>query len=88
MTATTLQQLHGAAIEVELEIAGTLRNLCGKGIYEVGDADLGPTLKVQVSDPHGDIELWLSEATCRDRVEKSTRPGCEYRISLASAAAF
>jgi hypothetical protein len=86
MPATLLQQLHDATIEVELEIAGTLRNFRGKGIYEEGDPDLGPTLKVQVSDPDGDFELFFPEATCRERVRKSDRPGCEYRISLAGAA--
>jgi len=86
MPATFLQQLHNATIEVELEIVGTLRVFCGKGMYNE-DPDLGPTLKVQVSDPHGDFELFIPEATCRDRVEKSNRPGCDFRISLARAPA-
>ena len=87
MPETSLQQLHNATVEVELEIVGTLRSFCGKGIYDDRDPDLGPVLKVQVSDPHGDFELFIPEATCRDRVEKSDLPGCEYRISLARAPA-
>ena len=79
-----LQQYHGAMIEVELNVQGSLRSVSGKGVYDTSDPDLGRVLRILVSDPGGDFEFLLSESKCAEmHLESSDRPGCDYRLSLA-----
>jgi hypothetical protein len=84
MSAQELQLLNDATIEVELEVAGEIRTIRGKGRYDASDADLGPTLSVLVSDPTGDFELLLPESALAS-LKKSDRSGCDYQISLVKA---
>ena len=84
MPARRLQQMHGAMIEVELEVLGSLRSVSGKGVYDESDPDVGPALRILVSDPSGDFEFLLPESKWGGSFESSDLPGCDYRISLAS----
>ena len=79
--------MHGAMLEVELEILGSLRSVIGKGIYGNDNPDVGPALRILVSDPCGDFELILPDSTWEGSVETSDLPGCDYRISLAKSTA-
>ena len=82
-----LQQFHGAMIEVELEIVGRLRSVTGRGVYDACDADFGPVLRVVVSDPSGNFEVFLAESKWGGCFEPSALPGCDYRISFRSCPA-
>jgi hypothetical protein len=77
-----LHHLHGATMEVEVEVLGNLRSVTGKSRYDARDPDLGPVLRIQVSDPMGDFELLLVESTWNGLVESSNLPGCDYRVSF------
>ena len=81
-----LQQFHGAMIEVELDVRGMMRSICGKGSYDDNDPDLGPVLKILVTDPSGNFELMIAESNWSGRIEASRKSGCDYRISLPSCA--
>ena len=85
MPSGRLQQLHGSIIEVDLEVQGSQRSVRGRGIYDTGDPDFGPTLRILVSDPSGDFELLISESNWTGCFESSELPNCDYRISLASS---
>ena len=84
MPIERLQQLHGAMIEVEVDVAGSLRSLSGKGIYDDNDPDVGPALRILVDDPSGNFEFLLLDSEWVGTFESSDLPGCDYRISLAS----
>ena len=79
-----LQQFHGASIEVEVEVQGKLRSLHGKGSYQVDDPELGPVLKILVSDPAGDFEFFVAESTWKGTFEPSDLPGCDCRVSFTA----
>jgi len=79
-----LQQLHGATIEVELEIQGISRSITGRGNYDERDPDLGSVLRILVSDPSGDFELLITESSWSGKLEASELGGCDYRISLSA----
>ena len=85
MPAQTFQIPDNATIEVELEVAGSTRKILGKGFFQVSDPDLGPTLRVVVSDPAGDFELLLPESAIADRILRSESPDCDFTIRLAGA---
>jgi hypothetical protein len=86
LTPTTqLQQLDGAQIEVELEIQGELRCVCGKGVYDPRDPDLGRVLRIVVRDPSGNFEFLVADAKWTGQVQSSDIPGCDYRISFANS---
>jgi len=82
-----LQQFHGAVVEVELEIQGCSRSICGKGSYDANDPNLGPVLRIAVPDPSGNLELLIAEADWSGQFEASKRSGCDYWISLANSTA-
>jgi len=84
MPTGSLEQFHGAWIEVELEIQGRLRSISGKGSYDASHADLGPILTVLVADPCGDFEILIAESEWSGCIEDSNVPGCDYRLSLAT----
>lgn len=79
-----LHHFHGAMIEVEIEVQGRQRSICGKGNYDASDPDLGPVLKILVVDPSGDFEFLITESRWSGCFESSNLPGCDYRISLAN----
>lgn len=83
-----LQQFHGAWIEVEFEVQGSLRSVKGKGSYLANDPDLGPVLKILVTDVTGDFEFLIAESNWDGNVESSELPGCNYRVSLATRGAI
>ncbi len=87
MPTRRLQHMHGALIEVELEILGSLRSVSGKGVYDESDPDVGPALRILVTDTCGDFEFLLPESKWGGRFESSDLPGYEYRISLANCSA-
>jgi hypothetical protein len=87
MSAGRLQQFHGAWIEVEFEVQGSLRSVKGKGSYQSNDPDLGPVLKILVADPLGDFEFLIAESNWDGNVESSELPGCNYRVSLTTRGA-
>ena len=84
MPAEWLRQFHGASIEVEVDLHGTLHSIRGTGSYQADDPDLGPVLKIQVTDPLGDFEFLVAEATWSGTFEPSELPGCDFRVSFAS----
>ena len=84
MPSGRLQQLHGSTIEVELEIQGSSRSITGRGNYDRKDPDLGPVLRILVSDPGGDFELLIAESSWSGTLESSDLAGCDYRISLSA----
>jgi hypothetical protein len=86
MPSGRLKQLHGATIEVELEIQGRLRSISGQGEYDGSDPDLGAVLRILVGDPSEAVEFLISESNWSGRLELSELPGCDYRISLAKCA--
>ena len=84
----SLQQFHGARIEVELDILGSPRLIRGSGAYDPCNPDLGPVLRILVNDSSGDFELLFAESEwTRWTVEVSRRPGCDYRFSPTSVLA-
>jgi hypothetical protein len=82
MPTGRLQQLHGAMIEVELDVSGSIRSISGKSVYDASDPELGPVLRIVVSDPSGSFEFLLTEAKWDGRLESSKLPGCDYRVSF------
>lgn len=84
MTPTPLVNLHGAMIEVVLDIGGTSRSFRGEGLFDSDDADLGQVLRVLVTDGAGDFELLIPASTWDGSCESSSLPECKFRISLAS----
>jgi len=86
MSRTRIQEFKGTTIEVELEVQGKPFSVNGKGVYEPCDPDLGPVLRILVSDPSGNFEFLLPESMWADCIEPSDRPGCDYRVSLTRCA--
>ena len=84
MATQRLEQLHGATLEVHLDVLGSIRSVYGKGVFENDDPDLGPTLRILVNDPDGDFELIIPQSTWGGSFEASSRPGCDYKISLGA----
>ena len=74
--------MHGAVIEVELNVLGSVRSVSGKSVYDGNDPELGPVLRILVSDPLGSFELLLAESSWDGRLESSKLPGCDYRVSF------
>ena len=85
MTNPHLQQMHGTMLEVQLEVQGSLRFVCGKGSFDNNDPDIGPALRILISDPCGDFELILPKSTWVGSLETSERPGCDFRITFANS---
>ena len=85
MPPTPLQQLHGSMIEVVLEVAGTIRSVRGRGLFDSRDADLGRVLRVLVADAAGDFELLIPESSWDGICQSSSLPECEFRISLTNS---
>jgi hypothetical protein len=84
MISKSLRHLDGRRIEVELEIQGSVRSICGKGVYDARDPDLGSVLRILVNDPSGNFEFLLADNRWSGSIEASDLPGCDYRISLAN----
>ena len=87
MSNRNLEQMHGSSIEVQLEVQGTLRVITGLGIYENEFPELGPALRILVSDPCGDFELIVPESNRVVCLSDSNQSHCDYRISLTNSAA-
>ncbi len=88
MPQRRLDHLHGAKIEVELEIHGSVRSVCGKGVYESSTPEFGSVLRIVVSDPRGNFEFLLVESKWDGCLESSDLAECDYRISLANCASL
>ena len=84
MPSGRLKILDGAVIEVDLGLERGRSTIVGKGIYEESDPDLGPTLRILVSDPSGDFEILFSESNWSGSFAASKLSGCDYRISSSS----
>ena len=86
MPSGRLKMLDGAVIEVDLGLERGVSHeiIIGKGIYEESDPDLGPTLRILVSDPSGNFEILFSESNWSGSFEASKLSGCDYRISSSS----
>ena len=80
-----LRQLDSAMIEVEVDVQGRVCSLRGQGIYDADDPDLGPVLRILVSDPRGDFEFLLAESKWEGPFNSSKLPGCDYRISFTNS---
>ncbi len=84
MGSIPLQQLHGAMVEVELDVGGATRSVRGECCFD-SDADLGKVLRVLVADRAGNFEILISESNWDGSLRPSSLPDCKFRISLASA---
>jgi hypothetical protein len=87
MIHRSLRQLDGSMLEVELSIGDELRQVQGRAKYVKSDPDLGSVLKIFVDDLMGEFEILLPEMTWQGSLESSDTPGCDFRLSLARAAA-
>ncbi len=79
-----LSQMHRRDIDLNIHLLDKKSHFRGKGVHEI-DAQLGQILRIQVTDPSGDFEFVLQQSAWNGVVEKSTKEGCDFSITLGSA---
>lgn len=82
---TSLQHLHGHAVEVLVDVGDTVRSVRGECLFDSGDPDLGRVLRVLVADAAGDFELLIPEISWDGASQPGSLPDCRFRISLANS---
>jgi hypothetical protein len=79
-----LRQLDQRTIAVELITQEEKRMLKGVGQFDVG-AEMGPCLRIIVSDPAGDFEILLKESQWSGQITLGEQFGCDFALRLDAA---
>jgi len=76
-----LRQLHQRTIALEMSIANRKCVVKGIGQFDA-QGELGPALRVGISDPSGNFEILLKESQWNGRIQTGEHFSCDFAVQL------
>jgi len=81
MISSSLQQLDRQSVAVEVYLSDRIRVFVGQATFLV-EADLGPSLRIDVADPDGPFELLLQADSWDGEISSGREHGCVHSVKL------